>query len=656
MNKKNKGFGCDPDEEGYSVEGSVKNDDDRDFFNDKPDVQRRVSSRTQTKNSCETFRHTEIFAVSQNEGQGIDLKKYVQIVIDNYRKEILRAYRKHGINPRQQRLGGDFIIKRSDFENTDNFDKIVNSRDKYLWYGLVYKITEIVPENTKGKTIGGFTTSSMRNRWKDYVFKAVFQQGQGGKLHELIYDYLYEYGFENLKFNGKYNWRLIFGLLNSRFRRTPMEIHFSSNTLRGGEIDFIATNDLVESGLNIRKGGEGGQDKIDLPMISIAYYIALGNMETEIHQMLNDRGYICSLNTVRRRIREFWGSFEEAQIKFLRPVFYMLMRDGFQLFEINDAFDRFTINYIETMFGSILYKDLIKMIKAENLLGLPIIEKLDGWEGKTKLRIPANLLIESILNYSKMNKAINDQRIQMYLQEYKVSYYRFALIRQIHNQLGYETWDEARKAYAIPHIINDFRNNQSFETIYQSYGWSKSYAHDHNRISSILFFGMRSIQVRQFLIKNPKIASYDKFEEIFLNIRGKLLKQLPLKILNHLILSYVDIDRAQLELNSMGYGTHNFLNEVEKVFYSWQNAFEQVKIPYIIKAFRRGVNPVEIYQEVGYSKISAINHNGITKRLFFGANTEMVLLFLEMNPKISTLEDFEIKYKQGYLRKKEKES
>ena len=65
-----------------------------------------------------------IFVVSQNEGKGIDLKKYAKIVIDNYRKEI-DNYRKE-INPRQQRLGGDFIIKRSDFENMDKFDKIVN--------------------------------------------------------------------------------------------------------------------------------------------------------------------------------------------------------------------------------------------------------------------------------------------------------------------------------------------------------------------------------------------------------------------------------------------------------------------------------------------------------------------------------------------------
>jgi hypothetical protein len=162
---------------------------------------------------------------------------------------------------------------------------------------------------------------------------------------------------------------------------------------------------------------------------------------------------------------------------------------------------------------------------------------------------------------------------------------------------------------------------------------------------------MRSIQVRQFLIENPTIDSYHEFEEKFLTVKGKLLKQLPLTILNNLIVRHVQIDRAQLELNSMGYCTYNFLNEVEKHYSSWKNAFETIKIPFIINAFRRGENPIETYEKVGYSRISATHHNSISKRLFFGANTETVLLFLDLNPDISTLEDFNIAYKQGFLGK-----
>lgn len=581
----------------------------------------------------------------------IELNIYAKNIINTYREEILNAYKALRAKSKQLRLGGDFSFKRSDFENQDEFEEIVNSRENYLWHGLVYKITEMLFDNIEGDTIGGFTTRSMRTRWNDYVFKAVLEQGQGGKLHKLIYDYLCQVGFEKLKDNGHINWRLIFGYLDSRFRRTPVEVHFSPDSLRAGEINYIADHDLINSGLNIQSGGEGGKDKINLPMITLAYYIALGYMETEIYKILKRGGYICGLNTVRTRIREFWGSFEEAQIKFLRPVLYQLLNDGFKLHEINDAFDKFTIKYIEKMFGSIRFKELLKIAQTENLLDLPIIEKLDGWEGKTKLRIPANLLNELIVNYNTMNKALKDQRIQIYLQEYKISYYRFSLIRQIYNQLGYETWDEARKEYAVPLIINDVRNDQPFEKTYEKYGWSRSYAHDHNRISSILFFGMRSIQVRQFLIENPTIDSYHEFEAKFLTLKDKLLKILPLAIINNLIVKHVDIDRAQLELNSMGYCTYNFLNEVERHYCSWKKAFEKVKIPFIIRALRRGEDPVKTYIAVGYSVASAAHHNNISRRIFFGANTEMVLLFLDMNPNILTLEDFENAYRQGFLGK-----
>ncbi len=581
------------------------------------------------------------------------LEVYAKVISEHYRQEIQRAFKEFGFKSKQLRLGGDFSFKRSDFENDDKFEEIVNSRGQYLWYGLVYKITEILPGNLEGETIAGFTTSSMSSRWANYVLKAVFQQGKGGKLHKLIYDFLYQVGFENLRINRKYNWRLIFGLLDSRFKRTPVEIHFSLNSLRLGEANYIADHDLINSGLNIKSGGEGGRDKKDLPMISIAYYISLGYMENEIQKKLNDYGIRCNVNMVRRRIREYWGSFEEAQIKFLRPVFYMFLKNHFDLHEINNAFNRFTLGYIETMFGNKSYKDLKKLVDTENLLDLPVINKLDGWEGITKLRIPADLLRVLLLEYATMNKAIKDLRVQKFLQEYECSYYRYAFIRQIHNQLGQPTWEEARKEFVLPYIIKDFRSDQSFSTIYQNYGWSESYAKDHNRISQTIFLGMKSTQVRQFLRDHPTIDTYDEFKELFLNEKARSLEDLPLTILNELIFKHVDIDKAQQELNSMGYGTFNFREQVERYYSSWRDAFKEVKIPFLINTFRRGKDPIESYIMIGYSRVSATYHNNISKRLFFGANTEMVRLFLDMNPQISTLENFEIAYKQGFLEKKD---
>ena len=135
--------------------------------------------------------------------------------------------------------------------------------------------------------------------------------------------------------------------------------------------------------------------------------------------------------------------------------------------------------------------------------------------------------------------------------------------------------------------------------------------------------------------------------------REELFAKLPFSIVNDLIFKHIEVDAAQQELNLMGYSTFNFRHEVEKHYLSWHKAFEKIKIPFIINAFRRGKDPVEIYKMVGYSKSTATLHNNISRRLFFGADTQIVRLFLDRNPQISTLEDFEIIYKRGFLGKKD---
>ncbi len=308
--------------------------------------------------------------------------------------------------------------------------------------------------------------------------------------------------------------------MNSRFRRTVVEIYFSSSSLRSGEIDYISEHNLASSGLNIHAGGGGGTSKMSLPMISIAYYIALGYMETEIQKKLEAQGIICSNTTVRRRINQFWGSFKKAQTKFLRPVFYLFLKNHFELHEINNAFNRFTLKYIVSFFGGIPYKKLKSLVDTEDIRNLPIKGELDGWEGITKLRIPASLLKKLIIQYLKQNEALKDPRVEKYLNVYKRSYYRYASQRQIYNQLGFSTWEEARNELVFPLIINEIKSDESFSSIYHKFGWSKSTAHNHNRTSQRLFFGMNSSQVRQFLKKHFEIETYDDFRKQYLAEKG----------------------------------------------------------------------------------------------------------------------------------------
>jgi len=82
-------------------------------------------------------------------------------------------------------------------------------------------------------------------------------------------------------------------------------ICFNDNSLRIEERKFIRDNNLIEDGLNILGGGEGGP-AIDLPMLSVAKLIALGFTITDIHDSIVNKHQIqCSLQTVRQRIIDY---------------------------------------------------------------------------------------------------------------------------------------------------------------------------------------------------------------------------------------------------------------------------------------------------------------------------------------------------------------
>ena len=161
-----------------------------------------------------------------------------------------------------------------------------------------------------------------------------------------------------------------------------------------------------------------------------------------------------------------------------------------------------------------------RFVDTEDIRILPIMGELDGWEGITKLRIPASLLKQLIIQYLKQNEALKDPRVEKYLHVYKKSYYRYASQRQIYNQLGFFTWEEARNELVLPLIIEEIKFDESFSSIYNKYGWSKSTAHNHNRTSQRLFFRMDSSQVRQFLEDHYEIETYDDFKKEYLAEKG----------------------------------------------------------------------------------------------------------------------------------------
>ena len=84
-------------------------------------------------------------------------------------------------------------------------------------------------------------------------------------------------------------------------------ICFSQEALYNTEKEFIEKNNLDDDGFNLMKGGS--YEKIDLPIFSIALYIALGYNIEKITEIINKKhGISCTSWVVRQRIKDYWIS------------------------------------------------------------------------------------------------------------------------------------------------------------------------------------------------------------------------------------------------------------------------------------------------------------------------------------------------------------
>jgi len=72
----------------------------------------------------------------------IDLKWYIDEIINSYKEEIIKARRKLGFKAHQT-LFDDNPLKAEDIDNLEEI-ATKKGRAKYFWYGLIYEISEIV--------------------------------------------------------------------------------------------------------------------------------------------------------------------------------------------------------------------------------------------------------------------------------------------------------------------------------------------------------------------------------------------------------------------------------------------------------------------------------------------------------------------------------
>ena len=162
-------------------------------------------------------------------------------------------------------------------------------------------------------------------------------------------------------------------------------------------------------------------------MIKIAKHIAFGYTITDLHDLVVNRiGIQCSLQTVRARIMDYWESYEDAQIMFLRPVLEMLIKARFELYEINEAFGRFMLERIQLFFGGKSYRELIE-ISDEDWANLQPQIPLPLWttSGRPKVIIPVDTLKYLIRRYLYAVGAVEDSKVKSLLSVYSAPRQQF---------------------------------------------------------------------------------------------------------------------------------------------------------------------------------------------------------------------------------------
>jgi len=569
----------------------------------------------------------------------IDIKKYARLTVRAYKEYILQTRRELGFKRKQLRFD-DTPIKATDFESIKEFEKLATyrGRTKLFWYGLIYEITYTSSESGETEKIAGFTKLTLPQRWHYYVQQAL--EGGREEMDYKIRDFLYvECGFsrEDLKLdNGEWYWALIYAYLDKAFVIKPKEIHFKDETLRQAERDYISAHNLIVDGLNRDPGGGGG-GAIDLPMLTIARYIALGFSIKGIQKnLLENHGINVGMSTIKKRIISYWGSYDEARILFMMPLLELLLRAGFRLHEINDAYDRFMLPDIEAFFGGKTYLELTDMLD-EDWSKLPIAANLPKWSNQHATRIPIKILKHLLLNYAYAAYAASDDIVKDLIGSYDKP--RIALTQQIKYQLGYSNWEMGRLDLIGDSYIKLLRSGTSGPDIARKFGYSVG---GHDIVSRKLFNGLSTEQARDFLKNHPSITNIQEFKEIFyLEMDSYSRRQLPLSRLNEIILSSMTSDSAAIKANML---KSDFLTLVHTHYNSWSVAREINVANCIIRTFKSDfITKIyslasQAYREAGYSYIKS--HNKYSARLFSGFTSEEVRTFLRNHPWIDTIDDF----------------
>ena len=271
---------------------------------------------------------------------------FVKTVVDDYMESLDRSKLQY-----RQLHFQDYVSDPSDV------DRIYNNRKKYVWAGIVYRITELKEENGKkveGRKLYGYTTRNLEARWEDYKSNSLGEDRVDLPLHNAIFN-----------MDEKYNYGEIDGDVDNWFKREVIEVHWDVHSMRRREIYWIDKDNTQDPavGFNTLSGG-GGALKVNIPIRLLADYITRGLKVKDIKIELEYHGIYLSTTTIHSRIKELYGSFLEARKLFLKPVIKQLIAEGYKQYEIFAGFEsgikQFSAVYIIPQLFGIPYAALRK--------------------------------------------------------------------------------------------------------------------------------------------------------------------------------------------------------------------------------------------------------------------------------------------------------
>ncbi|MHA2282905.1 MAG: hypothetical protein ACXAC5_18845 [Promethearchaeota archaeon] len=380
----------------------------------------------------------------RNPPRHINLNAYIKPVIEKFLKSV---------KSRQKQLKLDVSQPYITLNTKKMIDVYIN-RGLYDYVGTVYRIIE----KSTGKMLYGFTLDSLNVRWQNYKKFALKNRNLRNLLpvEQAILDAIDSGQNPDKVFIVK-----------------PVEICFDYNTLRIREDYWINKHDTKNpvKGFNSYRGGGGGP-KINLPIGIIASYIAKGLKATKIARLFfTEQNILVGRKTVSRRIDEYWGGFNEARARFLKPVLEKLIKTGFNSNDIIEAFGKKGRNIADRLIPSFFNVDSFGEARRKCLL-----ENIES------------LIIEGLgpAGMAKRLKYFGEKEIASRITE------------------EWGSLKEAQKTLWRPIIIQSFKDGMSGPDILVSLGYKESTAkRKHNQIFTRLFWGMSTEDVREFALSFP---------------------------------------------------------------------------------------------------------------------------------------------------------